>query len=499
MLKSFSSLLLNIPFVSKLILSSLVYLGLSILYSNVTWPEIRTKLPLLNRAFYSKHLSVISLYEEFNSKDQENIGDLSSSIFVSILSVQEEAMRPSLTFSSLLEAKEKVELYSKVSGRIEAFYVKEGDHVSNNQKLVQLEHGTFSLELKKQNAIFEASEASYQLAKDKLEMAKKNLQVRYAEYEKRKNHLRKSQLEFERFANIVQKKEELRTVGAISEEELNNLKLELEAKEIAVKNANRDVEMISIGLRDEDILANQESIPQDLHQYWAILQKINTKLEQAELLVAAKNVQLSAVNRDSTQVLIQESLVKSPIQGIVAKINKNVGELINGGSGGPAILTLISEKGIYALFTVNEVDVGKIKIGQMVNVSIDSLPGKEVQAVVKRISPLVDQKTHTAEVRAEFIQKETFLRPGMFVRSEVFIGPSQNVILVPIQSLLQTNGTEAEVFLIKDGRSFKQKIRIGEKKEDRIIVESGLEVGDSIAVTGVHRLYDGALVQIEPR
>jgi len=496
MLKERLGFLSKIPFFSKLVISSLVYLGITILYTNFTWAGLRATLPLFNRMFYSKVFSVPEQYKNFTEVKEEadSLGE-DGVLSVQTLPIEEETMTPTMTFSAVLEPMERVEVYSKVSGRVEHFYVKEGDRIKKGQKLAKLDSMTFELDLAKQKASHDSAKALYQLSKDKYEIARRNVEIKLGEADKRIGLYHKAIAEQERFQEILRKKEILWSEKAVSDEEIENLRLELSSRELSANNAKRDLEMILVGIRDEDITAAGYSVPPQKKEKIELLKTMNTRIEKSEMEVASTNLKASEVNLQSTEMLIKEAVLYSPLDGIVAKINRTVGELINAGSGGTLpVMTVISNDGVYVSFAVNEGDLGRVKKGQHTHVSVDSLPNKQFKGVIKKMSPLIDQKTHTADVKVELVGRSPDLKPGMFVRAEVQIGENKKAILIPVSALVSIDNTEGSVFVMKDKIAFKKQIKLGEKKEDRVMVEEGLNTNDVVILSPINRLYDGLKV-----
>jgi RND family efflux transporter MFP subunit len=446
--------------------------------------------------FYSKYLSVSEQYKSFTEtkEDAESLGE-SGQLSVQTLPIEEETITPMMTFSAVLEPIERVEVYSKVSGRVEEFYIKEGEAIKKGQKLAKLDSLTFELDLAKQKASNDSAKALYQLSKDKYEIARRNIEIKLGEADKRIGLYHKATAEYERFQEIVRKKEILWSEKAVSDEELENLRLELSSRELSANNARRDLEMILIGIRDEDIIASGNEVPSVKKEKIELLKSINTKIERSEMEVAATNLRASEVNLRSTEMLIKESVLYSPINGLVAKINRTVGELINAGSGGTLpVMTVISDDGVFVSFAVNEGDLGKIKQGLLANVTVDSMPNRNYKGLLKKISPLIDQKTHTADAKVELVGRSPDLKPGMFVRAEVLIGANQKAVIIPLSALVSIDDTEGSVFVMRDKKAYKKQIKLGDKKEERIVVADGLVSGDTIIISPINRLYDGLAV-----
>jgi len=80
------------------------------------------------------------------------------------------------------------------------------------------------------------------------------------------------------------------------------------------------------------------------------------------------------------------------------------------------------------------------------------------------------------------------------VRAEVQIGENKKAILIPVSALVSIDNTEGSVFVMKDKIAFKKQIKLGEKKEDRVMVEEGLNTNDVVILSPINRLYDGLKV-----
>ncbi|TGL61193.1 efflux RND transporter periplasmic adaptor subunit [Leptospira ognonensis] len=487
--------LTKIPFVSKLVVSTLIYLGITILYTNLTWSGLRAKLPFFNRIFYSKHLSISSYYDNLTkNKDEASSQIGAEGLSVQTQTIKEESITPIMSYSAVLEPLERVEVHSKVSGRIETIYVKEGERIKKGSPLVKLDSLTFELDLAKQKASHDSAKALYQLSKDKYEIARKNLEIKLGEADKRNAVYNKTNEEYLRLMEIVRKKEILFNEGVIALEEYENLKLELHAREVAANNARRDLDMILVGIRDEDITDAGYALPNLKKEKIELLKTLSTRLEHSEMEVAATNLKASEVNLRTTEMLIKEAVLYSPIDGLIARIHRTTGELINAGGGQQPIITVISSQGLYVSFAVNEGDLGKIKQGQIANISVDSLPDKNYKGVLKKINPLVDQKSHTVDAKLELSGKQVDLKPGMFVRADVKIGEIQNVIFIPLSAIASLEEEEGDIYVMKDRKAIKQRVKFGEKREDRIQIKQGLSEGEVVILSPLSRLYDGITV-----
>ena len=105
------------------------------------------------------------------------------------------------------------------------------------------------------------------------------------------------------------------------------------------------------------------------------------------------------------------------------------------------------------------------------------------------IDNVADAQTSTYKVEIEIEEQEVLI--GNIVRVEAIIGQVEG-IWIPIQCIQST--TIDFVFVIEDGRSSKRSIEVLEIKGDKVLVE-GLEVNESLVVSGMKSLVEGMLVK----
>lgn len=498
-MKKIKPILLNIwegikskPYLKNSIIGALIYLLITILYSNLTFASLRTKLSFFTRMFYSPTFSISNQIEKYKKKSEEEAALKNTKAF----EVKAESKTPSITVSGVIEPLEKVEIYSKVSGRVKRIFVVEGQKVKVGQKLAEIDSINLLLEQKKQIAAYEASVAQSELVKEKYSNSKRNIEARLSEADKKLSIANKAELEFNRASDIYSKKLELYNSGAISQEEFEAAKIDLATKESANVTAKRDLQISMLGFKDEDILSAGFKVPSSKEEKIKLLKELNTKVEKQELNVSKKNILQSKANLDSIKVQLNESILISPIDGFVATRLKSSGELIESGgsSNSKSIFTLVHIDQVYASFFINEQDINLIKEGMEVVIKSDVYRDRIFKGIVKILSPIVDQRTHTTEIKVLIENKDHSLRPGIFVRLEILTGETESHISVPNEAIIPIDEQEGFVFLIKNKTIFKAKVRLGKKENEMIQIKEGLTEKDLVALSNINKLREGMIV-----
>jgi len=143
---------------------------------------------------------------------------------------------------------------------------------------------------------------------------------------------------------------------------------------------------------------------------------------------------------------------------------------------------------MYVDLKLEEVDRGKLQLGQQVKIRVDAIPDKEFVAQLDWISPiaaLVFKGGSTPEksfpARATLKNLDDRLRPGMSSTSEIIIERQANVLMIPSRASFAKDGKPA--VYIQSGKDFKVKqIEVGRQNDEDVIVTGGLKEGDLVTL-----------------
>ncbi|MBZ5575652.1 MAG: efflux RND transporter periplasmic adaptor subunit [Acidobacteriia bacterium] len=151
---------------------------------------------------------------------------------------------------------------------------------------------------------------------------------------------------------------------------------------------------------------------------------------------------------------------------------------------------------MYVDLKMDEVDRGRLRLGQTVRVRIDAVPDREFTAELNWISPIAallfkginasggrpspnTEKTFPA--RAQLKNLDPRLRPGMSSTAEVIIEREPSALLIPIRASFTENGKPA--VYVQTGEQFHLRyIQIGKRNDDDLVVTSGLKEGDLVTL-----------------
>jgi len=227
-------------------------------------------------------------------------------------------------------------------------------------------------------------------------------------------------------------------------------------------------------------------------------------LDAARRLYEVARSQNDAAKQDA-QVKQDYSVIRTPSGGVVSKKFTDVGELLLPGK---QIVTIVDPDRIYVLATIDEVDVGRLRLDQPVTVTVDAFPGEKFEGTIRRISPIVSGgklETRTADVWIYFAKKDPRIKPGMSTDIEVLVATLTGILAVPSQAIVEREGKKqvyvAEGKGLSPGSTTRVKLRpveIGESNWISTEIRKGLSAGEFVVTTPeAEGLKDGVKVSVE--
>ena len=263
-----------------------------------------------------------------------------------------------------------------------------------------------------------------------------------------------------------------------------------------------------------------------------LLVKLDTSVEEAELVGAKARLELSRLNLERQKALREknanskmdldnaesefenskaaveqlEAIIKrknitAPFDGIVGIRLVNVGQMITTGTNIVAVHTLDP---LYVNFNLPEQDLAKIKIGNKINVNVDAFPDKTFEATLTAIDSYVDPKTRNILVQGTLSNPQNILRSGIYARVQVDLGNDREVKAIPISSINYSPYGNS-VYVISKAKDSKDPqrtavskfIRLGEKLGDMTEVLEGLEDGDEIISSATFKIMNNGSVIVD--
>lgn len=200
------------------------------------------------------------------------------------------------------------------------------------------------------------------------------------------------------------------------------------------------------------------------------------------------------VSKTTYENLLENTILRSPIDGVVSARNYDKGDMY---SMGQPIYTIEQIVPVKLYVGISEADYTKIKKGDSVEIRVDAFPDKVFYGKVNRLNPTIDATTHTFDVEVIVENGYKTLRPGMYARVTVKFGTNNNVVVPDIAVIKQTGSGERFIYVLnKDNTVTYRNVKIGRRMGAEYEILEGIEDGETIVTEGQVRLKDGIKVSV---
>ncbi len=153
------------------------------------------------------------------------------------------------------------------------------------------------------------------------------------------------------------------------------------------------------------------------------------------------------------------------------------------------VLTIAQIDTVWVIAEVFERQIGWVKVGQAVDMSVTAYPQREWQGTVDFIDPILDKDTRTLRVRVRFDNKEGLLKPNMFSRLTIHSQAEGETLLVKREAIIRSGRMDRVVKALGDGKFKSVVVKIGHENSEFIEILEGINENDLI-VTSAQFLID---------
>jgi len=213
--------------------------------------------------------------------------------------------------------------------------------------------------------------------------------------------------------------------------------------------------------------------------------------------LAAASLSLAKANLELAQINLRESMIVSPIDGIVTAKHIDEGNLIRSGN---QIVTIADMKTVRVIVAATEKYGAQITVGMPAKIRVDAFAERTFDASVHSIHPALDAQTHTIQVEIRLDNDELLLKPGMFARVTLITKSKDNVVVIPRDVVLGGKIDKHYVYVVEEASASKiarkHFVEIGIKQADRYEITDGLKAGQTLVVNGMNYLADGLSVEV---
>jgi len=258
---------------------------------------------------------------------------------------------------------------------------------------------------------------------------------------------------------------------------------------VAATRAERERERM-LKLKESG-LATQQAVDDARSEAEAARTRIDAA--QAQLGVAGGELHQTKARQD-------KALVVSPLDGVVALRDVNVGDLASDAAAGKPIFRIVDNRLLNLTVTVSSADSARIKPGQPVEFSVDALPGKTFTGTVMFINPELSSADRSLKVIAEVKNVPELLKGGLFAKGRIITGRRSGVLQIPRSTIdrFDLAARTGVIYVVQNGIAHTRTISTGSVTGEQVEVVTGLKAGEQYVVRGGFNLKDGDTVTVLP-
>ena len=369
-----------------------------------------------------------------------------------------------LNATGYIVAHHKINVNSKVTGRVKWIGVEKGDKVKEGQVLVKLEDDEFRAQYLQAKGAYEAAKARYEAAKNgsrpqEVDRAQHDLDQAKAQLADDKSNL-------ERIRPLVQQ-------GVFSRQQLDDAVARYEGSVQKVNSLQKSFDLMKIGPRQEDIEAARGQMVQS----------------QGQMNYAKSQL-------DATEI-------RAPVTGTILDRTAEKGELILAqfASSAGSVVSLADLNDLQVELDISQDDFAKLSPKQKAVVYTDAYPDKKYKGYIAQISPEANRQKATVQVKVQIENPDSFLRPDMNATVQ-FLSDDKTAtmqpvagVLVPLAAVKDLNGKKVVFIDYKDHAKAREVQVISTRNTGYLV--SGLNGGEDVIVNAPPDLKDGAKVKLK--
>lgn len=242
---------------------------------------------------------------------------------------------------------------------------------------------------------------------------------------------------------------------------------------------------------DSDVVAREEHLFERGISARQALEAARTAQRRDLASVASARAALDLATHN-----VERTHVRSPIDGVVLRVARRAGELVDGTPATP-VIEVADPAALELVASATPDDLLHLRAGPPAEARFESVPGTVFALHVRTVSPAVD--TATGVGAARFVFDPSDVRPpfGLLGEVVVTVGIRRGAIVVPLRALRNPSPEGSELFLCESGVAHVRTVTVQTRVDDRAVVE-GLAAGSRVAIDEVDGLEDQSRIRELP-
>src|SRR5438552_314472 len=374
-----------------------------------------------------------------------------------------------LSASGYIVAHHKINVNSKVTGRVKWIGVEKGDKVKEGQILVRLEDDEFRAQFEQAKGAADNARAYLQ----ELQNGSRPEEIQQAQHnlDEVRATLANDKITLDLTSNLV-------TQGVLSKQALDDATAKFESDQQRVNSLDKAFQLAKIGPRQEEIA------------------RARGALQQAQGQEAY------------SKSLLDATLIRAPVTGTILERAAEKGELVTSGfastaEGGPQglVVSLADLNDLQVELDIAQDDFAKLGPKQKGTVTVDAYPDRHWDGMIAEISPQANRAKATVQVKVQILNPDSHLRPDMnatvkFLADEnKRVGSQPQGIFVPTAAVHDRDGKKL-VFVAFNGKAMSREVKVVSQRSGGVLVQA-LNGGEDVITSARQDLKEGDKIKIK--
>jgi membrane fusion protein, multidrug efflux system len=214
-------------------------------------------------------------------------------------------------------------------------------------------------------------------------------------------------------------------------------------------------------------------------------------VSQADLDSQKSALDTSKATVASDHATLDQSLVKAPFTGRLGLSSIDLGDYVNAGQD---IVTLQAIDPIEVEFSVSEVYLSNLFVGEKIKIISDAYPNQVFVGKIYAIDAAINTSSRSVAARAALPNPNNKLLPGAFVQTKLDLTNNSNALIIPQVAAIYDAG-QAFVYKVVGNKAYRTRVILGERDRENVVVRSGLNANDLIVTAGQLNIDNGSTVK----
>ena len=374
-----------------------------------------------------------------------------------------------LSASGYIVAHHKINLNSKVTGRVKWIGVEKGDKVKEGQVLVRLEDDEFRAQYEQARGAAENARAYL----EELQNGSRPEEIQQAQHnlDEARATLADDKITLDRTRNLAAQ-------GVLAKQALDDATAKFEADQQRVNSLDKGFQLAKLGPRKEEIARARGALDQAQGQ------------------------------ADYAKSLLDATVIRAPVTGTILERSAEKGELVTSGfastaEGGPQgmVVSLADLNDLQVELDIAQDDFARLGPKQKGVVSVDAYPDLKWEGIIAEISPQANRAKATVQVKVQILNPDAHLRPDMNATVKFLADEARHTssepqgVFVPAPAIRDRNGKKF-VLLAFDGKAVAREVKVQAQRSGGALVQ-GLNGGEDLITSGPQDLKDGDKIKIK--